>query len=259
MTADDVKAALRGRHPATLPQRPGPGPWTCLEEFDDIDFLAFSSWSSKKPPTVGYEVKVTRGDYRRELLKPSKRATAVAKCHVFYFAVPAGLLTDLEKAYVEPEHFQDGSAFVREKCPKRCRRRRKREPKSHLIDVVDADLRKCGHEVRVPVVFGDVACELRSHVEIDPGRMSWKATRTRSRWVVCEECGGRGYLQVSVVEEEAPTLWIPRDVGLVEVDDHGLAAVARKAPLSEPTAAWNLGKLVRWASYRPDRRHAGKS
>jgi len=97
MTAAEVKDALRTRHPA-LAEYGGPGPWTCLEEWANIDLACFSAWSSAKPPIVGYEVKVSRSDYRRELLKPGKRELAVSACHAFYFATPKGLLTKEEPA-----------------------------------------------------------------------------------------------------------------------------------------------------------------
>lgn len=98
-TAADVKAKLRGRHAATqqMGVRTIPGAWTCIEEWGGIDLLALCAHSSGgvpgiRYPRVGYEVKVSRSDYRAELRKPHKRAAAVAMCHEFYFAVPRGLL-----------------------------------------------------------------------------------------------------------------------------------------------------------------------
>jgi hypothetical protein len=101
-TATDVKAKLRGRHPATQTMgfRQVPGAWTCIEEWAGIDLLAFCVHASPasgcasrtRYPRVGYEVKVSRSDYRAEIGNPYKRSTARAMCHEFYFAVPAGLL-----------------------------------------------------------------------------------------------------------------------------------------------------------------------
>jgi len=265
MKADEVKQALRRRHPA-LAEYGGPGAWTVLEEFANIDLLAFAAWSSAKPPIVGYEVKIARGDYRRELLKPSKRALAVEGCFAFYFATPKGLLTKEEKAYVEPEHFEDGSAFIRETCSARCRSpSRERWGGS-------TDSRKWGRWEDVPIALGDSACRLRQHLtgekagdEIDPRtEPAYLVGGPRRTWRVCETCGGCGYLRKSVVEEEAPTLWIPPDVGLVEVDhdrDGQLRCrTVRKAPVEAPTRELGpIGQLVRWASYRPDFRHATES
>jgi len=97
-----VRDALRKRHPATqtMGTRTIPGPWTCIEEWRGIDLLALSAHANGSPPyrRVGYEVKISRGDYRRELVKPDKRAFALSVCHEFYFAVPAGLLRPGEVA-----------------------------------------------------------------------------------------------------------------------------------------------------------------
>lgn len=186
MTAADVKEKLRRRHPATqtMGYRQIPGPWTCIEEWRGVDLLAFSVHSS--PPSgrtcglsyirVGYEVKVSRSDYRVELRRPEKRAAARAMCHEFYFAVPRGLL--------KPEEIAEGS----------------------------------------------------DHLPIERA------------------------------------LYVPEDVGLVEVDGRG-ARVVRKSPVNRaPAAPFRLGggnehrlgggdrelhDFVRWVSARPDPRHDG--
>lgn len=130
-TATDVKLALRRRHPEHG------GMWVCIEEAfsgiangcGGIDLLAVGAWRSAKAPglpgagrrgggwggsplvdhtcvTVGYEVKVSRGDFRRELYGyqptnprarsvpkwPGKAELAMRLVHYFMFAVPQGLL-----------------------------------------------------------------------------------------------------------------------------------------------------------------------
>lgn len=263
MTAREVKDALRRRHPA---MREGmPGPWTTLEEYHNIDLLAFAAWSSPTPkvrgvarPIVGYEVKVARGDYRRELLRPDKRATAVARCHQFYLATPKDLLTKEEKAYVEPDHFE-GQAFVRDPCPEGCARDRYHGSRS----------KKTGRTRPVPVIMGDRYCTL-NHVygeegvwhlpkDEDEGKEpdEWERNRKRQDyvWEDCKTCDGRGYMRKSVVEEEAPTLWIPKDVGLIEIRG-GKCFVVRKAPINhDPNDNWSIGQVVRYASFRGDPRH----
>ena len=101
-TAAEVKDKLRKRHPATqvMGARTVPGPWTCIEEWMGIDLLALCATKASRVPygVVGYEVKVSRADYRSELRKPEKREEARAMCHEFYFAVPRGLLRDDELA-----------------------------------------------------------------------------------------------------------------------------------------------------------------
>lgn len=117
-TAEMVKAALRRRHPATqsMGVRQVPGPWTCIEELLGCDLVAFAAVRSPKNgppgaryPRVGYEVKVSRSDYRKELRSPSKRVRAVALTHAFYFAVPIGLLREDERERRQP--WPDGAAL----------------------------------------------------------------------------------------------------------------------------------------------------
>jgi len=230
MTAAEVKAALRGRHPAT--QRNGmvtiPGAWTTVEEYKGIDLLAFSAHSSPgrgaqrgvRYPRVGYEVKVSRADLRQELLAPGKRLAALAFCHEFYFAVPRGLLTKEELAWEEPEHFADYKTFERATCPGPCHLYwRNKRPRSYYYD------RETGAEL------------------------------------TCPTCGGRGYLDKSRAELEAPTCWVPRDVGLVEVDRRG-CRVVKLSPVRSgegfiELSDGDLADLVRWVSARHDPRHDG--
>lgn len=220
MTADDVKDALRGRHYASAAQMPGP--WTCIEEWQGIDLLAFSAWGSQgNYARVGYEVKVTRTDLRKELLRPGKRAANVAWCNEFYLAVPAGLLTAAELAWEEPEW--PAGSFSRHRCPNHRRG-------------------KCVEDVPVPFVGPVYRWSSEGH--------GW----TR---IACRVCGGRGFLERSLAERIAPTLWIPRDVGLIVVDGRGTHVVRRSPRRAEVPALSprDLGQLVRYVSMRPDPRH----
>lgn len=225
MTAQEVKDALRRRHPATqlINGKQVPGGWTTIEEWMGIDLLAFSAHATPQSggvrgvryPRVGYEVKVSRGDLRRELLAPRKRALASKFCNAFYFAVPKGLLTDDEVAFQEPDHFDHWGNFVRTPCPGRCR--------------YDGDTK---------------------------ARIRW--SRSKGRYVNCHHCDGKGYASTSRVETEAPTLWVPRDVGLIEING-SVARVRKQAPVRKKVTSIDPGKefnqLVRWISARPDPRH----
>lgn len=173
MAAEEVKEALRRRHPAMWPGTDDtPGAWTCLEEYMNVDLLAFGVWAGAR--RVGYEVKVSRSDYRRELLRPGKKWRGMTFCHQFYFATPIHLLTDDELDWQEPGGF----------------------------DPLDKD-------------------------------------------------------QLA----DAPTLWVPVDVGLLVVEPWGASSrcrVLKEAPHTEPTRVLDqreIGELVRWASARPDPRH----
>jgi hypothetical protein len=265
MSAEDVKERLRSRHPATSSQNGHvmPGPWTTLTEYEGIDLLAISA--NKTPATgaqragdyswVGYEVKVSRSDYRREILDPSKRLMARMICHEFYFAVPKGLLKEDEIAYQCPD-FVPGD-FVREICPKGCRRHsRHRSISSRTIGVNG----KSGREETLPTVLGDEACAINPLFvdERDAPRPPRSYEANGWVWVPCEECGGKGYKEKSRVEREAPTLFVPPDVGLVEVTG-SRCNVIRKSPVCPPKnlSPEQLGTLARWISLRPDPRHEG--
>lgn len=247
MNAAQVKDALRRRHPA-VDRRPGykpiPAAWTTIEEWLNIDLLAVSAWSSVKgfPPyaRIGYEIKVSRSDYKRELRKPGKRAAAVAFCHEFYIAVPAGLLSDDEIAWRPPPGLDDVDPFR----PLRC------------------------------YGYGGWSC--------DGGRLSYPhgfnhrdySALHRLRGATCPVCYGTGTSAPPLAERaRAPRLWIPADVGLVEIDPTGTARTVRKAPRHQPAmteGTWRtrnpdapprlsdfeLGQLIRWISVRPDPRHA---
>lgn len=232
MTAAGVKRALYARHYASSAQMPGP--WTCIEEWRNIDLLAFSAWSSAsggRYDRIGYEVKVSRSDLRAELLNPYKRARNVEWCNEFYLAVPKGMLTADELAWQEPE-WPEG-AFSREQCPNR------RSGYVHRG-------RKCQEAVPVPTTCARWISSYGNGY--DEGYVK----------IPCRQCGGRGYLERSHVETVAPTVWVPRDLGLITVDGRGTRMVKRAPRRKEVPAmsAGEVGQLVRFVSMRPDPRHA---
>lgn len=220
MTADEVKDALRRRHPGDT-YGSMPGQWTCIEEWRGIDLLALNAWQAAD--VVGYEVKVSRSDMRRELLRPDKRAGALAVTTRFYFAVPAGLYTAEELAFTEPP-WERGD-FERQACLGGCFTLR--------------GLRGSWRRVPVP--------------RTDNPYGGWTE-------VPCDVCDGRGHAEVSRVEQEAPTLWVPSDVGLVVVHETTTRVVKasprRKDPEPLASSRQRLNNLIRWVSHRPDPRHA---
>lgn len=229
MTANELKELLRSRHPATqqLGRELIPGPWTVIEEWQGIDLLAFSAHARPasgglpgvRYPRVGYEVKISRSDLRRELLDPSKRMRNVSWCNAFYLATPKGLLSKEELSFEEPDYFSDLRNFVRSLCPGHCRRDNYKHSPLY------------GERVRY--------------------------SRSRNATIICGYCGGKGYSDLSRVEKEAPTLWVPADLGLVEVSASG-SRVVKQAPLRKHVPSLNgqqLHDLLRWTSVRNDPRH----
>lgn len=262
-TATDVKAALRRRHPGDT-NGGMVGQWTCIEEWRGIDLLALNAW--QKADVVGYEVKVSRSDMRGELLRPHKRAAAVAMTTEFYFAVPAGLLTADEIAWDEPEWLPDdfrrvgctgvpefgGLPFVRARHQRwggQCSR--SREARAHVVPVPVPEVFKVPNWVSAR--DGEDEDAVAARWIIETGHLN------RWHYAPCWACDGRGYLERSRVEREAPTLWVPRDVGLVTVSARGCRVVkaspTRKTPEPLATGRRGLNDLVRWVSHRPDPRH----
>jgi hypothetical protein len=270
MTAASVKTALRGRHPSDNNTGGLVGQWTCIEEWRNVDLLALNAW--RKADVIGYEVKVSRSDMRGELLRPAKRVMGVAMTTEFYFAVPAGLLTAAEIAWEEPE-WEPGD-FERVACPgvpefgtpeqdRAPGRRQRWGGECYRAHYGEAKGRHCV-PAPIPEVFEIPSWnqpregeDAQAHaIRVIGARFRYRDDEHR---VPCWKCGGKGYLERSRVEREAPTLWVPRDVGLVTVNARGCRVVktAPKRKTPEPIAATRrqVNDLVRWVSHRPDRRH----
>lgn len=288
--ASEIKDALRKRHPAYDPQLAGVGQWTCLEEWQNIDLLALDAWASGK--VVGYEVKVSRGDMRTELLNPSKRSAAVAMCTEFYFAVPAGLLKSEELAFEEPDWTAED--FERDPCkgidsfgpttrwdrrPRyggQCQKLRGLKGRARYYSVKNVPT---GHLVEVPIPVTINPTDVSHYPESNQQRMLDQHLRIQlgehgTKWVKCPSCQGKGHSELSRVERESPTLWVPKDVGLVSVGPNGCSVIkpAPKRKVTEPIIPWPftgsptnedsarrerqaINIFARWISARPDPRH----
>lgn len=93
MRAADIIEALQRKH------APAKGWVTVAEVCVDtggfaqrLDLFAMATWRTLDYERIAYEVKVTRADFMREVVDPTKRAAAVARSHFFRFATPAGLV-----------------------------------------------------------------------------------------------------------------------------------------------------------------------
>lgn len=267
MTASDVKDALRRRHPGDN-NGVMVGQWTCIEEYRNVDLLALNAW--RQADVVGYEVKVSRGDMRGELLRPGKRAKGVAMTTEFYFAVPAGMLSAEEIAWEELEW--KGGDFDRATC--------EGVPEfggwSHTRARHQRWGGQCRREHRKRGLYW---VPVPGPPEVIPAPPDWFQRRDgeddgtfAERWVAvhyrdegpwhrapCWACDGKGYLEKSRVERDAPYLWVPRDVGLITVNAGGCRVVKpgpkRKDPKPLASTRRQLNDLVRWISHRPDPRH----
>lgn len=148
MKAIQITELLRLRHPSP--------DWATFSELADgtgmsfggrIDFYAMHLWPSKKYLKIAYEIKVSRGDFMRELDNPRKRESAEKYADECYFAAPGNLL--------HPDEMPDGWGLIEAdrgglKVKKRARQkevkdlplsfvaalaRRSTEPSSPLPDV----------------------------------------------------------------------------------------------------------------------------
>lgn len=88
-----LRALLRARHAA--PE------WALFEELPDatgfdkrrtFDAYAMHTWPSKGFRCVGYEIKTSRSDFKREIEDPTKRAPLEAVAHEVYFLTSPGLV-----------------------------------------------------------------------------------------------------------------------------------------------------------------------
>ena len=92
-TEADVLAALDACHPppawAFIPQvRDGTG----IGAGRTADAVAMSLWPSRGLELIGYEVKVARADWLRELRNPEKAETIFGYCDRWYVAAPEGVV-----------------------------------------------------------------------------------------------------------------------------------------------------------------------
>lgn len=93
MTAAEVIAALRIHYPEDA--------WALIEQVGNgtgyaanrhIDAIAMGLWPSRGLELHAIEVKVSRGDFRRELAQPEKAEAIASRCDRFWIAAPAGLI-----------------------------------------------------------------------------------------------------------------------------------------------------------------------
>jgi hypothetical protein len=96
ITSREIMAALLERH--------RPPEWASFSEMrragwaDDtrIDLFTVNTWASQKLRSVAYEVKVSRGDFRRELRNSHKRRLAERVATECYFVASAKMIKPSE-------------------------------------------------------------------------------------------------------------------------------------------------------------------
>jgi hypothetical protein len=207
-----------------------PTPWTCIEEFMNIDLWCLAAWRKPSPasqktktyPRIAVEVKVSRSDLKSELHNPNKRAWAYMHSDQFYIAVPKGLLKEDEIEFKQPDF--EPADYHRTPCPNGCRKIRNRKGSWYW----------------------------------NPNEPSLTRYKSMGTTVECDLCDGKTWVGKSRVEELCPMVWVPPDVGLIEVDAVG-CVFTKYAPVNESREELSpsqVGLLARWVSIRPDPFHA---
>lgn len=97
MRSSDLYRRIAAQHPA--PE------WACFEEVADAtgvqasrraDAVAMSLWPSRGLIVRGFEIKVSRGDYKREAADPSKAEAIARYCDEWWMVTPEGLIREPE-------------------------------------------------------------------------------------------------------------------------------------------------------------------
>lgn len=97
LTFEDVQKLLKARYAA--PQ------WAYLSQVGDqtgaytsrhADGVAMGLWPSRGLELIGFEIKVSRSDWRRELAKPDKAEPVASRCDRWFIVAPADIVPVLE-------------------------------------------------------------------------------------------------------------------------------------------------------------------
>lgn len=116
-----ISEAILDRHPSNwtvwFELRMGTGFGGTAEQ--KIDAFAMHEWPSEQFHRVAYEIKVSRGDFLRELRKPEKRRPALRYSNEFYFITPPNIanFAEIPADCGLIEVAGDGSAKVMVKAP----------------------------------------------------------------------------------------------------------------------------------------------
>lgn len=126
-TAAKIRHLLQERHAAPewaffseLPDRTG------FDQVRTFDAWAMAVWPSLGFKTVGYEIKVSRADFAREVLKPTKRTPMEQVSNECFFATPAGLL--------KPDEVPEGWGLIEATGGEEPKLRVKKHAQSRTID-----------------------------------------------------------------------------------------------------------------------------
>ena len=146
VTAADLMKALRTRY--------SPPEYELAEEVGDatgfgtrrhLDAVACGMWPSKGYHLLGFELKVSRADFLRELDQPEKRAAFESMLHEFWFVLPSKL--------VQKHEIPEGCGLMELRGDRlvrvvRATHRRENEPDGILWAAIARAMAKPAHRLR---------------------------------------------------------------------------------------------------------------
>lgn len=176
ITATDVRLAIRKHYSSPA--------WAVFDEVASevgwkekrwIDCVALGVWQSTGNEIIGIEIKVSRGDLRRELQNPQKTEEWMRYCDRFYLACPAGVASaaDVPATWGLLSMQERGNVRVAKKAPKL-------EPQPMTRGFIGAMLRRAG-EADAELISAAVTKALREQRERDQSLIDDRLTRERDR------------------------------------------------------------------------------
>lgn len=173
MTSGDILNALRQKYPpkeyaflCEVRNQTGFG-----RRVRSADALAISLWPSRGIYAIGFEVKVTRGDWLKELADPSKADEFFRFCQHWFIAAPVGLIGVAELPPTWGLLEVDGTGKV--KCVKAAPQQLAQHPTWELF----ASLARQAEETWVPRSLVDK----EKNDALEEARKRWEAGRERDR------------------------------------------------------------------------------
>lgn len=102
MNSSEIVTALRTHYGTSYALIEQVGDNTGFRANRHIDVVAMGLWPSRGLELHAIEVKVSRGDFMRELTNPAKAESISERCHRFFIAAPAGLIDPVQLASIAP-------------------------------------------------------------------------------------------------------------------------------------------------------------
>ena len=176
ITATDVRLAIRKHYSSPA--------WAVFDEVASevgwkekrwIDCVALGVWQSTGNEIIGIEIKVSRGDLRRELQNPQKTEEWMRYCDRFYLACPAGVASaaDVPATWGLLSMQERGNVRVAKKAPKL-------EPQPMTRGFIGAMLRRAG-EANEALIAAAVAKDIKAYREREESMLEERLSRERTR------------------------------------------------------------------------------